>query len=147
MSGGVCRGSVWPAAHDCPRGKPVVTAQEMIGLIRKKLDGSNGKKKNVAFPKRVWEEVMAEGFKQYPVGKLLERGTPRSRVQFTAPPRGSRHEMVVYHNMLVDLCQVGARRFGDLLGEYAAKHHADESANPAEGTAVGSHDDVAFSAP
>eukprot|EP00972_Heterocapsa_arctica_P109330 16098481-Heterocapsa_arctica.AAC.1 len=63
------------------RGKPVVTSQEMMGLIRKKVeDQVSGKKKHMSFPKDVWEEVMVEGFKHYPVGKLLDRGTPRSRV-------------------------------------------------------------------
>ena len=73
---------------------------------------------------------MDAGFKQYPIGKLLDRGKPNSRVQFAAPPVGNRDATVQYHNMLVDLCQVGARRFADLLGAYAASNPEDQRARP-----------------
>ena len=130
------------------RGKAVVYATEMVNTIRRSKETKEpaGVKKprcRVAFPKVVWEEVMVAGFHRYPVGKLLARGTRGARVQFTAPPTSSRAEIVAYHNNLVDLCRVGARRFGDLLATSAAKDAAAAPAPAALAPALGAADDLA----
>ena len=130
------------------RGKAVVYATEMVNNIRRSKETKEpaGVKKprcRAAFPKVVWEEVMVAGFHRYPVGKLLARGTRGARVQFTAPPTSSRVEIVAYHNNLVDLCQVGARRFGDLLATSAAKDAAAAPAPAALAPALGAADDLA----
>ena len=62
-----------------------------------------------------FESVMTAGFEEYPVGKLLGKGSNNSRVVFAAPPSGDRNLIVKYHNMLVDLCQVSNREFTEAL--------------------------------
>eukprot|EP00974_Lingulodinium_polyedra_P130811 11215302-Lingulodinium_polyedra.AAC.1 len=110
------------------RGQPVVHWGEIVGVIRREVT-SNGKKKKVSFPKAVWEEIMESGFASYPVGKLLDRGNKNARVQFAAPPSNSDPVALrVYHNNLMNLCQIGARRFADLLGAFAAKRPPPEGA-------------------
>ena len=66
---------------------------------------------------------MQAGLSAYPVGKLVGAGTPDSKVVFFEPPRAenSRSTLVRYHNLLVDLCQITARRFSTLLAETAQK--------------------------
>ena len=64
---------------------------------------------------------MAAGFRQYPVGKLVDAGKPTSRVTFSTPPERSalRPEKAAYHILLMGLCQVSSRRFTTLLSNHA----------------------------
>ena len=63
-------------------------------------------------PKPQFQEVMTAGFKQWPVGKLVDAGKPKARVVLTRPPtqEDGREAMTKFHNMLVDLCQVSLRQ-------------------------------------
>jgi hypothetical protein len=140
------------------KGKAVLKAKEFCDTFRRSdTSGPDQKKRKVAFPRTVWEEVMTAGFAQYPVGKLLDAGTNNSRVQFSEPPgpSASRGEKVRYHNQLVDLCQMTCRGFTKLLAESAEGfvdadgaaasrdgngERADNTADGAEGPAAGNGD-------
>ena len=56
---------------------------------------------------------MTACIKQWPVGKLVDAGTPKERVALTIPPtqEDGREAMTKFHNMLVDLCQVSFRHY------------------------------------
>ena len=60
---------------------------------------------------------MATGLLQYPIGELRDTGTHISRVVLFTPAASdlARSTQVRYHNMLMDLCQVSARKFLSLL--------------------------------
>ena len=103
------------------RGKPVVTVAEMCGILRQKRGAHRP-----GMPKAAFEEVMAAGFKQWPVGKLVDAGTGKARVVFSKPPAGDRDAMTHFHNMLVDLCQVSLRQFSRALTREGAA--ADDGA-------------------
>ena len=106
------------------RGKPMVYAYEVCDSLRRPVTGPGGKVTRKGFPRAVWEEVMLAGFGKYPVGKMLDAGGTKSRVVFSKPPshEDGRESLVSYHNMLVDLCQVGARQFRQLLDKYAEQN-------------------------
>eukprot|EP00974_Lingulodinium_polyedra_P121419 11178972-Lingulodinium_polyedra.AAC.1 len=60
-------------------GKPVVTGKDFCDRMRRTLPCTDGaKRRKAAFPRKTWEDIMAAGFAQYPVGKLLGAGTPTS---------------------------------------------------------------------
>ena len=91
-------------------GRPVAHAQTFRDLVRRQVTASAGRKAaRVGFPIKVWEEIMAAGLERYPVGRLMGRGTGQSRVVFAAPPGAiDQVSQTIYHNYLVDMCQVGA---------------------------------------
>eukprot|EP00973_Karenia_brevis_P068500 9527575-Karenia_brevis.AAC.1 len=94
-----------------------------------KGEGKSGKRRRVAFPREVWEEVMKAGLIQYPVGRLENAGNSQPRVVFSAPPTGDRDAQVIFHNMLMDLCQISGRRFSSLLVAETGGEHAVEEDN------------------
>ena len=81
---------------------------------------------------------MTAGFARYPVGKLVGGNRENSHVVFFKPPEESDgpDRLITYHNMLVDLCQVGGRHFRTLLAAHASAHpesadHGDERSSSA----------------
>lgn len=90
------------------RGDAVVLKEHMVDVLKK---AKPGEKRRQTIGSRNWEAVMRAGLAKFPVGKLLDAGTSNSRVVFAAPPLHNPLAKVVYHNLLVDLCQVSLRRF------------------------------------
>ena len=80
-----------------------------------------------------WEAVMKAGFEKYPIGKLLEEGTIGSHVVFVAPPLGQPAHMCIYHNLMVDLCQVSLRIFTTEMQKRSQKEEVAPGADLAEG--------------
>jgi hypothetical protein len=123
-------GAVWKSDREIMyktvlMGKPEVRATSFRDSVRwSQVNPLNpNKNRRVGFPVKVWEEVMAAGLAAYPIGRLVDAGTPASRVIFARPPQPTnRRLLVTYHNMLVDLCRVGARQFSTLLGAWAQQH-------------------------
>lgn len=96
------------------RGEPVVKTSTMMGNIRKHFPARPGvPATRPGIPAKKFEAVMRAAFAKYPIATLLDEGTSRSRVVFARPPEGNREQMTLYHNMLVDLCQVSLRTFTD----------------------------------
>ncbi|CAK0801158.1 unnamed protein product [Prorocentrum cordatum] len=115
------QGEAWKTDRDIvrytlQRGKGVVKCSEICGNLRREAM-VNGRKKRLGLPQKVWEDVMAAALAQCPVGDLLEVGTPRSRVQWRAPPSAAagREAMVKWHNLLVDMCRLTGREVRALL--------------------------------
>ena len=102
-------------------GRAEVSAKKFCDNYRcpKPSDGGS-KRKKIAFPRKAWEEVVAAAFAQFPVGQLVGQGTPHCKAVFYAPPpaMAARSTKVRYHNLLVDMCQVSARKFSTLLSEH-----------------------------
>jgi len=117
------------------KGRPVVKYNVFCDGPRREQTAANGVKKTLGFPKVIWEEIMAAGFAQFPVGKLVDSGTKDSRVEFSEPPTDTRERQVAYHNMLVDLCGVGARQFSTLLNSYVPRPAKPAAAPPAKAPA------------
>ena len=104
-------------------GLPMVTAIAFRDLERRSVLSADGKKKTrVGFPVMVFEEVMSAALAQHPIARLRDLGTSQSRIVFAAPP-GPQNPVAQtrYHNLLVDLCQVGLRRFQTLHGDWQKK--------------------------
>ena len=91
------------------RGQVSVTAREICDSMRYMHKPQDERKK--ALPKSHFEKVMEAGFAQYPVAKLVGKGTDSCKVVFATPPVGDRKKQIVYHNLLVDLCMVSLRQF------------------------------------
>ena len=65
---------------------------------------------------------MDAGLAKYPVGRLVDKGTAQSRVVFASPPGvANPAAQIQYHSYMVDMCQVGLRRFETLLGDFQRK--------------------------
>ena len=124
-------------------GKAVVFAKIFCDNWRRPVAvGEGAKKRKVAFPKKVWEEVMAAAFQQFPVGRLVDVGTNRSRVIFSAPPLVGRDRKVYYHNLLMDMFGISARHFSSVLARApdavaSGGQHIDESFATGGSLAVG----------
>lgn len=110
-------------------GKTVVQFKDVS--LRKVEQAADGKKSKLSVRKAQWEQVMAAGLSQYPVGKLEDAGTEKARVLFAEIPTEA-SERVQMHNMLVRACQVTLRQWADQLSKQAKKRRADDEGDTEE---------------
>ena len=96
------------------KGKAKVMFQDLS--LRRMVDSESGKKVKESVPKETWEEVMGASLAAFPVAKLGERGTKKTFVEFCQPPTDPKAR-VLFHNMLVELCQISLRRYGELMSD------------------------------
>ena len=76
---------------------------------------------------------MKAGFQKYPIGKLVNEGTTNSSIVLAAPPIGNPAHMLVYHNLLVDPCQVSMRSFTTELNKRQQKEKSAPGAGHHDG--------------
>ena len=93
-------------------GRPVVTA--IAFRARRSVLSADGKKKT-----RFGFLLKVSALAQYPIARLRVPGTPQPRIVFAAPP--GPQNPVAQTRYLVDLCQVGPRRFQSHLGAWQKK--------------------------
>lgn len=111
------------------RGTAVVRKQDVLAVMKKKKSGERSK---TSLKATNWEAVMKAGFANYPIGKLEHGGTNQSSIVLAAPPLGNPVHMRIYHNLLVDLCQVSMRTFTSELSKRQMKEDAAPGARPNE---------------
>ncbi len=107
------------------RGKSTVRYQDLSFRAVQSEDGE--RRKRAVVTKADWERVVEAGFVLYPVGKLLERGTMRCRVEFCAPPVEAA-ERVRFHNALVDLCNIPLRKYVEMMHREAVRAGSEAAA-------------------
>ena len=72
------------------------------------------KKRKISVPQAPWEQVAQAALKKYAFGKVIKSDCGKTTVHFAEPTTESR-ERILFHNALVNCCQVTLRQFGDVL--------------------------------
>ena len=112
------------------KGLPIVMVKTLLDGYRVTCGQDKQRK---AFPFDAFGEVMEAAFKQYPVGRYVNKGYRDSYVEFAAHPLCDQQLMILYHNLLVDMCQVSARKFTTVIANNASEQgRADNQATPSE---------------
>ena len=106
MEGAPLRGDRYLMQRAVLRGSPVVYAKEIIDATRVRTASGNAGAQRKAVTLISIKEVMVAGFQKYPVGKFVDGDSRSAHIVFAEPPLADRNLMMLYHNMLIDLCQV-----------------------------------------
>ena len=95
------------------RGKSHVSFGDLS--LRKVETTADGSRRKATVTKECWGQVMSAAFEKYPIGKF-----DRGAVHFSQPP-DEPSERAIFHNYLVDCCQVSLRQFAEALSKEAKK--------------------------